>query len=235
MKTVVKKILKSAGLKISKITEKDGRYLSLLEKYGINKILDVGANKGQYAIECRNIGYKGTIISFEPVTDAYTILKSLAENDSNWQTVKTGLGNIDGEVEINVAANSYSSSILEMLPSHLQAAPESAYIAKEKINILKLDTVFSKYCSASEKVFLKLDTQGYEKEILAGGTNALSKICGVQLEMSLFPMYKDEMLFQEAVTMLDKLGFKLCGLENSFTDRKTGQLLQVDGVFYRIN
>ncbi|MFX8373787.1 FkbM family methyltransferase, partial [Acinetobacter baumannii] len=89
------------------------------------------------------------------------------------------------EVDINISGNSYSSSILPMLPAHLSAAPESLYIGKAKTKVITLDSVFDEYRVNKEKVFLKIDTQGFEAEVLSGLSRNLRNITAVQLEMSI--------------------------------------------------
>jgi hypothetical protein len=78
---------------------------------------------------------------------------------------------------------------------------------------------------------LKIDTQGFEKNVILGGTQVLSKIDVIKVEMSIVPLYENEILYIEMIDFLDKKGFELYYLENGFSDDKTGKLLQLDGVF----
>ena len=78
---------------------------------------------------------------------------------------------------------------------------------------------------------IKIDTQGYEKNVIDGATESLNNIKIIQLEMSILPLYENEILFIEMINYLDKKGFQLFSLENGFSDLTTGQLLQVDGIF----
>lgn len=144
------------------------------------------------------------------------------------------MGDMDGEIEINVAANkSLSSSIADMLPSHLDNAPESKYISKELVPIRKLDTVFNQYVKEDDNVFLKIDTQGYEKNVLDGAEGSLAKIKGIQVEMSVVPLYSGEMLFPEMLRHIVGKGYTMFDMGPVFTSRKTGQLLQVDAMFFK--
>jgi len=106
----------------------------------------------------------------------YKELKKEAENDPLWDTENFVFGNDDGKSEINIAGNSFSSSIFEMLPAHLQAAPKSAYIGKEEISVRKIDSIIVNYYRPEQRLFLKIDTQGYEKNVLEGATSSLDKI-----------------------------------------------------------
>ena len=109
------------------------RLNKLLDHYQVDVILDVGANAGQFAKELRATGYVGRIVSFEPLSSAYAMLKTAADADQNWLAVNIGIGSEDTEAEINISGNSYSSSFLEMLPSHEASAPESGYVGSERI------------------------------------------------------------------------------------------------------
>ncbi|WP_433966292.1 FkbM family methyltransferase [Tunturiibacter gelidiferens] len=117
------------------------RYRRLFSLLDLNLILDVGANAGQFATLCRTIGYRGNILSFEPSSTAYQKLLAAASSDPLWTVAGIALGATTGETEINVSADSFCSSILPMLDSHLSAAPRSGYLHKEKVSIRRLDDV----------------------------------------------------------------------------------------------
>jgi FkbM family methyltransferase len=209
------------------------RRKKLLDHHHISTILDVGANSGQYALETKKIGYKGKIISFEPVKSVYKKLKKNADKSSSWECYNYGLGDNDTSTEINISQNTYSSSILKITPQHIESAPESKVIKREKIYIKKLDSVFDSIVQKGEKVLLKIDVQGFEKIVLDGAKESLNKIKGIQIEMSIEELYKDEILYIDMIQLLDFYGFSLSSLENGFYNQKTGKLLQVDGIFFR--
>ena len=207
--------------------------IKILNHYQIQTVLDVGANTGQFAYYTRHTGYKNKIISFEPLTEAFALLSKFACHDKKWDIVNAAIGDTDGEVEINISDNLQSSSILDMMPHHLKSAPESAYHGSEFVKIYRLDTIIKKYATNLEKTFLKIDTQGFEKNVLVGAENSLKRLKGIQLELSLVELYKGETLFNEMLTFIVDMGFVLHSLEPGFHDKKSGQLLQVDAIFYR--
>lgn len=234
LKETLLKQIRKLGINISKFPNADlRRRITLLNNFKISKILDVGANSGQYAKLMKELGFKGEIISFEPLPDTFKKLQIETKKHHNWTPVNIALGERDGVVQINVSKNSYSSSLLKMLPLHLESAPESIYVGKEIVKINKIDTVFNSFCKEDDKVFLKIDTQGYEKKVLEGANESIKKISGVHLEMSLIPLYEGESLFSNMLIFMKDLGFDLCSLENGFYNRTSGQLLQVDGIFFR--
>jgi FkbM family methyltransferase len=208
--------------------------MRLLATHRINTVIDVGANSGQYAHGLRVLGYRGRIISFEPLSSAFAELqRNQARAPEGWEIVNVALGDHPGRAVLNIAGNSYSSSILPMLPAHLRSAPDSRFIGQEEIAVETLDAIVAKMINPSERLFLKSDTQGYDATVLAGAAKSLERVEGIQVEMSIIPLYEGELLLVEMIRYLAERGFTLMSLEPGFADPKTGQLLQTDGIFFR--
>jgi FkbM family methyltransferase len=236
LKQGIQKWLRGMGYDVVRYTPSShflARRKRILDTTGTDVVLDVGANVGQYAQQLRAIGYTGRIISFEPLSSAYEELVRRSKTDANWQAVNCALGEQNCTTEINVSQNSDSSSILNMLPYHMAAAPESRYVGKERIELKTLDSLFTELCVDDHNVWLKIDTQGFEQRVLEGAKSSLAHIKILQLEMSLIPLYEDEMLFSDMNEMLSNKGYRIIAIEPSFSDNNSGHLLQVDGIFYR--
>lgn len=210
------------------------RLYSLLKDQGIDAILDVGANNGAYGRELRQGGYHGKVLSFEPLTQAHGNLKNIAASDSNWFIAdRMALGDESGEVEINISENLVSSSILDMNSRHEQSAQESRYTAKEKTPLNRLDQVDLSALGDVKKLFLKIDTQGFEMPVLKGAEGILENIHGIQVELSLVELYDGQMLYRDIIEWLAERGFHLWNMIPGFSDPESGQMLQMDGVFFR--
>ena len=209
------------------------RRIKLLKNFNIDVIIDVGANIGQYGSELRNIGYKGRIISFEPTSEAFEKLQKTAAKDNLWEVHHMSLGERDGESTINISKNSVSSSILNDLPQLTDSAPEATFIKKETIKIKKLDSVFDNLNIKDKNIYLKIDTQGYEKMVLDGAVESLKNVLGIQIEMALIPSYEGSLTFEEMSDRLKNLSFKLTTIESGHYNKKTGELIEVDGVFFK--
>ena len=209
------------------------RRLKLIRHHGVNVVFDVGANAGQYARGLRNGGVQGRIISFEPLSSAFAALSEAARTDSSWEVRNIALGDRDGEAEIHIAGNSQSSSLLEMLPAHLVRTPHARSIGTERIQIRKLESVMPDILRTEDRPFLKIDAQGYERAIITGAGARLADFVGVQMELSLIPLYAGETLLAPMILHMETLGFVLMSLEPGFCDTNTGQLLQTDCVFFR--
>jgi FkbM family methyltransferase len=236
MKELFQKILRKTGYQLEKFPHPDPdliRRFKIINYCNIDTLFDIGANTGQYAIDMRKFGYRKKIISFEPLKSTFNVLKNAALKDNNWIVNNYAIGNENIKSVINVAGNTDSSSILDMLPLHYNTAPESRYIGQEEIEIKKLDSIFNFFCKEEDRVMIKIDTQGYEKKVIEGATESLNRIIIIQLEMSIVPLYENEMLFIDMINYLDKKGFQLFSFENGFSDRTSGRVLQVDGIFVK--
>lgn len=205
----------------------------LLRSQGIDLVIDVGAAGGRYGEELRSGGYTGKLTSFEPLSDAFARLEKVAADDPAWLCMNVALGPFDGQAEINVSANSDSSSLLAMEERHQRAATESTFTSTEQVSMRRLDSIWDEVAAGADRPFLKLDVQGYEMEVLGGATAALPRIASVQAELSLIPMYAGAPTFRDVIDFLEGEGFRLAGLEAGFCDRDTGELLQADGLFIR--
>jgi len=206
----------------------------MLNQHRIDTVLDVGANEGQYALSLRELGFSGRIISFEPLGTAHQRLQRTAVKDASWIIApRTAIGNQEGEIELNLASNGASSSILSMLEAHQRAAPDVGYIGTEIVPISRLDRVAQEFLSEARNVFLKVDTQGFELQVLQGAAELISRVAGAQLELSLVPLYEGQALFSELLDWMVKEGFSVWGILPGLTDSSSGRLLQTDVVFFR--
>jgi FkbM family methyltransferase len=207
----------------------------ILSSRDVTLVLDVGANVGQYASSLRAHGYAGRVLSFEPLSDAFAALAARAAEDPRWECVRTAIGDRDGEANVNVAGNSYSSSLLPMLDLHVANAPDSAYRGQQQVSIHRLDSLQARWSGAKERLFLKVDVQGLEKDVINGAPETLRHTVAVEAELSLAPLYQGQALFAEMVDVLDRAGFHLVSVEPGFADSRTGHLLQIDGIFARLD
>jgi len=134
IKKVIKRVINSAGWSIHRglLPGCNAPYelLKGIKRFEVDLLLDVGANTGQFSSELRSVGFQDHLVSFEPLSKAHLGLEKAAGGDSHWTVhPRCAIGAHDGEIEINIAGNSASSSILPMMESHASAAPESAYVS----------------------------------------------------------------------------------------------------------
>jgi FkbM family methyltransferase len=204
----------------------------VLARHGVDLVLDVGAADGGYGTTLRSFGYRGDILSFEPQAAAFARLQATIAGDAAWSARHLALGPDTGRLTMNIASNSTSSSLLPMLDTHVAAAPSVRYVGTETVTVARLDDEVADVVAAHERPFLKIDTQGFEREVLAGAAQTVEACVGVQLELSLVPLYDGGMLIDEAIGWAYDHGFQMVGLEQGYA-APTGEILQIDGVFVR--
>jgi FkbM family methyltransferase len=205
----------------------------LLRSHRIDVVLDVGANEGHYAEGLLRAGYSGRIVSFEPLSSARRELEHRAAAVPMWETRSFALGETAGTASFHVAGNSSSSSLLPMTARHVASAPESAYVVDEQVEVCRLDDVAPEVVRAGERVWLKLDVQGFELPVLLGAERTLEQVEVVETELSLVELYEGQALIGEMVAHLAARGFGTWYFEPVLRDPASGELLQVDGLFAR--
>jgi FkbM family methyltransferase len=212
----------------------EARLFRQIEHHAINAVIDVGANNGGYARFLRKGGYQGEILSFEPLESPHRELLRAAKADSRWHVApRMALGLNNGEIDINVAESSTSSSVLPMEELHVQSAPGSKYVRVERVPIRRLDGVEHPILQSDASILLKIDAQGFELPVLHGAQALLPRLRGIQLELSLSRLYTGQALYHELIEFMQDLGFDLWNIMPTFVDRRNGRLLQMDGLFFR--
>lgn len=211
-----------------------GRRVQVLNGHRVDLVLDVGAAVGSYGTSLRRFGYRGAIASFEPMQRPYDALRLASRDDPLWTTHHLALGDHPGKQVINVAANSDSSSLLPMLDACSSAEPDAAYVGTESVRVERLDDLWPDAFPGCRAPFLKIDAQGFERQVLDGARSVVPRLAGVQIELSFRPLYEGGMLHIEAIGRLDDAGFTLVGVEPGFRNRATGELLQADAIFMRM-
>lgn len=200
----------------------------------VDIVLDVGANVGWFGWRLRECGYRGKIVSFEPIDELFRDLKALAEDDGNWEAHRLALGATTGSTLINVSRKRDFSSIRDQSRAVQRLEWAAEIVRQEEIMIARLDDIFDPFRNAT--VFLKIDTQGYERPVLEGARQALTQIVGVQLELPLVHLYKDTWSLAEALIFMEEAGFVPAQLTpvNWLKDDPVSAV-EIDGLFRRHN
>ncbi len=234
---LVRGLLHRAGIdarRANAMTSWELRLPRLLAQHRIRTVLDVGANDGQYASGLLAGGFAGAVVSFEPLPAAGARRPRPAAGHPRWQVApRIALSDIEGEADFHEAGNSVSSSLLDMTDVHVEAAPASRIVATTRVQTARLDTVLPRL-RCETPIFLKLDVQGAERMVLDGATEALeTAIIGVQLEMSLAPLYAGQSSAQDLDGHLRSRGFECWDILPGFRDPASLRMLQYDGVYFR--
>lgn len=186
--------------------------MKVLHDYKIDTVLDVGANEGQFAKNLRVLGFCGGIHSFEPVNHAYAKLVKASENDKRWTAHNIALGDKAGKGVINVSLGSTFSSILNA-NSYGKNWQAMEITHQQEISIGTVDDFFRDHGGLEGKrVFLKMDTQGYDMKVFEGAKNSLNKINGMLSELSLIPLYEGMPHYLDVLSVYNAGGFSVSGL-----------------------
>ena len=228
-KTVVRQVVRSAGYDITPLgtsfTELQRRLLRRCDL-----VVDVGANTGQYGELVRSLGYPGRVVSFEPQRAAFEALRRRARTPL-WEARRLALADAPGTADLRVSANSVSSSLLDVRAEHVAAAPRSVTVGTEVVELSTVDLELA--AEPGTALWLKLDVQGAELDILRGGAKTLRRTRVVQSELSLSPLYDGQTDYLRLCESLQDAGLRLCHLQSGFQDPASGRLLQMDGLFVR--
>ena len=202
----------------------------ILECRAVGRVIDVGANVGQYAGELRHAGYRGEIVSFEANPVAAGELEARAAGDRRWSVEGVALGSRPATTRLHVTVDSLSTSLLS--PS---ADGQYAFMSEEPDQVDVEVRTLDSFALTRDDVptLLKLDVQGYELEVLRGAAATLAGVCAVESELSLVPLYEGQALVEDVVGHLRAAGFHPVCLSRGFTDPTTHEVIQVDGLFVR--
>ena len=177
----------------------------LIDELGIQLVLDVGANVGQYAGWLRSGGYEGRIISFEANPETTESLRRSAAADPRWDVVGCALGAQEDRAELFVTVDSLSTSLLASSTADTYRFMESAP-GRVDVDVRTLDSFG--HTDSTVSTLLKLDVQGFELEVLKGGPATLAAVAAVECELSLRPLYDGQALIEDVIAHLRSAGFR---------------------------
>lgn len=206
----------------------------LLRELEVDCLLDVGANTGQFAHAMRRAGYQGRMVSFEPMEQPLERLRSAAARDPEWEVRGHALGDRDGTAEIHGRPGAMSS-LLDTSEFGRSWHPRLRESAPETIEVRRLDGLYDELTADLEagRVFLKMDTQGFDLQVFAGAGARVHDLVGLQSELSYLPIYDGTPTMREALDVYERAGFALAGLFPVSYDRRTARVVEFDAVMVR--
>ena len=202
---------------------------------GIRTILDIGANTGQFARLAHEVFPGAAIYSFEPLPDCFEALKSALPAGSDFHPINCALGREEGMLEFRRALHTPSSSFLRMTKLHEESFPESTGGQEERpltVAVRTLDQVAAEL-PLRENILLKIDVQGYEANVLAGGAETVRRAAAVIMETSFRRLYEGQPLFDEIYATMRGLGFDFQGNMEQMVSPADGRVVQADSIFVR--
>jgi FkbM family methyltransferase len=230
LQRLIRRSIRPLGLEI-RTTRYNQDVLAFLADRRIDVVLDVGGNVGQFGQSLRAGGFRGKIVSFEPLSAPYRVLAANAVADGNWETHNFALGATPGTATINVSDASVFSSLLTSRPAATRHEAAAMVTGTETIQVRTLDTVV---VEPSGNVLLKIDTQGYERQVLEGGWNTLGFMTGVLMELPIIHLYEQSWQFHEAIEFMARAGFVPAQIHPvNYHSADKVSLIEVDCLFRR--
>ena len=209
----------------------------LFDTLGVDFVIDVGGYRGQYRAFIRDaVGFTGRGVSFEPVPEFAEAARHAAQHDSLWTIENFALGAAAGQGAFNVMVGGDFSSFRAPRHDAFSGFREANAIADRiGVTIRRLDDVFGElqHRYAFRHAFLKLDTQGFDLEVLRGAAESLPEIVAIQTELSWVPLYRDMPRGTDVVEFLDARGFHLAGMYRTGPTGYPTSMLESDAYFAR--
>ena len=196
----------------------------------IHTVLDIGANTGQFAQMIHRLVPDAAILSFEPLKDCYDELERNLSAIPGARAFNVALGDAPGDVEMNRSDFTPSSSLLSMAELHKRNWPQSVSSHREAAELARLDDVLCDV-DLGDRILVKIDVQGYEGRVIAGGRATLSRAAFVVVETAIAPLYVGQPVFDEVYRGMCDLGFEYRGNLEQVRDKENGRIICVDAVF----
>jgi FkbM family methyltransferase len=204
----------------------------VIERLGVDVVLDVGANEGQYARRLREVGYDARIVSLEPQRDAFEKLRALAAGDPRWEVHKVAVGSEPGTAQLNVGAFNTTSSLVPVASSF---AEHEAFVlvGTETVDVVPLDAAVDEFLEPHERLFLKVDIQGLELDVLRSAPATVARALAFEVEVPLVHIYESDLPYVEMLRELESMGGRLVSAQPEWIDPDTGHGLFLDAIFVR--
>ena len=211
---------------------------TVLRRLDVNVVLDVGANRGQFGRNLRILGYTGRIVSYEPVSANLDKLREAAEGDQDWLVEPMALGDVDSTTDIHVSAG--AGALSSLLDSNEFGRKRFTNMrdevaARETIQVRRLDAVCGRAVAGIDhpRLFLKLDTQGYDLQALAGAGDRLRDVVAMQSEVSCIPIYEGMPHLTQQIATYEEAGFASAGMFPVSWDHETLAVIEFDVLMVR--
>jgi FkbM family methyltransferase len=246
IKTATKKILRAAGFELRRVNHEQAQAapykfvpaeedkFNWLKNLNIRTVLDIGANTGQFAADIHQILPEAAIYSFEPLRDCYAQLVESMKDVPKFKAFDFALGHEASEIEMHRSEFSPSSSILPMGELHKQAFPFTSGEVLERITVKRLDDMAANL-KLVDNILVKIDVQGFEDRVIAGGPNTIQRAKVLIVETSFERLYEGQPLFDTIYETLKRMGFAYHGNFIQLLNPVDGSVLQADGIFMKAN
>ena len=241
--TDARRLLRRSGIDIVRWPHRpesgviDWALTEVIRSRGINCVVDVGGNRGQFAQRLRTLGYDGRIVSFEPSPTVLPDITAAAARDKNWTVRPVGLSSQGGQAELRLHKEPQLNSLLDNLPGVIEHIPKMELIGTATIALSTLAAEMPLITEgiAEPRVLLKSDTQGHDVEVLRGaGEHGLDKtVLAVLVELAAQPVYHGQPAMTAVMDLIINDGFTAVAFEPLFESSDGLRMVELDGLFMR--
>ncbi len=231
MKNKIRQLLRKCGVEIKRYRKQPGA-LDWLREMHVESVIDVGANVGQFSKEIAALLPSASICAFEPLHDCYLELSAAMSGRKEFEAFEVALGDMDETATIHRSSYSPSSSLLPMADLHKELFPHTRGSSPETIRVKRMDDVL-RGRNLKKEILIKVDVQGYEDKVIAGGLETFGVARAVIIEASFVPLYDGQLLFDGIYERLKGLGFSYRGAYQQKRSNADGRVLFEDSVFLR--
>lgn len=229
LKETMREMLRRRGLEIGRYRNTyRHRRQQILQSEEVDLVVDVGANDGAWVLELRRGGYGGHVISLEPDARPYERLCERARNDGLWTTHQVGAGTAAGRLAMHLSSSALWNSFRPVTPSTVRAEPTARTVSTAEVEVVRLDEVVP----TGRRVMIKVDVQGFEREVLDGAPRLLGEARVVEMELCPSMLYEGQDLMVDIVMRLEEAGLGLVLVDNVAV-RPDGRAMAINGLFCR--
>ena len=201
----------------------------VLRNLNVEYLVDIGANRGQFALIARKVYPQAIIHSFEPLEEPGQIFKKVFTGDPNVTLHSCAIGSEKTIASIHITMEDDSSSFLPITKTQSEMFPGATEKGTRQVSVLRLSQALGN-TSIPHASLLKIDVQGFELEVLKGCEDILNNFTNLYIECSFLELYESQALAYEVIAWLEQRNFFLSGVYNMYYD-KNGTAVQGDFLF----
>ena len=198
---------------------------------------DVGAFTGGYVDFLRSeVGFDGPVVSFEPTSSTFAKLQDRWGADHRWRGFNYALGSENGMASLHTSTHGDLNSIRsasEYGRDRWRGALRQG--TEEQVQVVRLADVFEQVTQGlkTDRVFMKVDTQGLDMEVIEGALPVLDRVVALQTEIAVKHLYESTPGWTDALERLSALNFVPAGLYPACSGEDGLEVVEFDCIMVR--